>query len=126
MPKKFDSDKKTGAQKRASGPRAGLKPISINDLLKRRPGLQSLTQALPAQQSWLEWLRGAVAVELSPHLVSVVPKTGELVVFADSAAWCARLRYVVEALLPRISERDPALARVRVRVAPRGQGERAP
>jgi hypothetical protein len=45
-----------------------------------------------------------------------VPKNGELVVFADSAAWGTRLRYALAAMQPDIAERDAALARISVRV----------
>jgi phage tail protein X len=68
------------------------------------------------QQSWADWLRGAVASELAGHIVSAVPKSAELVVFADTAAWGARLRYALAAMLPDIAARDAALSRITVRI----------
>ena len=130
MHKKPGAGKKTGARtapNRAGrpGPSAGAgfrkNPHSINDLLQRRPALSYLTRAIPIQQSWAEWLRTVLPVELAPHLVSVVPGTGargarELVVFADSAAWSTRLRYALVGIEAQIRARDATLGRISVRV----------
>jgi len=123
MPKKPNPDKKTRA--RIGGPNSGFRkaPSSISDLLINKPGLRRLGEAFPSQQSWTEWLRAAVPAELSAHIVNVVPKAlndpigaTELVVSADSAGWCARLRFAVAALEAEISARDAAVQRTRVRV----------
>jgi hypothetical protein len=95
------------------------KLTSVNDLLSGQAGLRRITAAIPVQQSWAAWLRGAVASELAGHIVSAVPKNAELVVFADSAAWGTRLRYALTALLPHITARDAALARISVRLQSR-------
>jgi hypothetical protein len=92
------------------------KPKSINELLSNQSNLQRITASIPVQQSWAEWLRGAVATELAGHIVSAVPKNDELVVFADTAAWGTRLRYALSAMLSDITGRDAALARITVRV----------
>ena len=92
-------------------------PSSINDLLLRRPAFRELAARIPEQQSWSEWLRVIVPPELAPHIVNVVPKGPELVVLADSPAWCARLRYAVAALEPQITARDAAVQHTRVRVS---------
>jgi len=55
--------------------------------------------------------------ELAAHIVNAVPKGTELVVFADSAAWCTRLRYALVGLEAQIVEHDAAVQRIRVRVA---------
>ena len=54
--------------------------------------------------------------ELSLHIVSVVPKDGELVVFADSAVWCMRLRYALAPMQAQITARDPTIQHIRLRV----------
>jgi len=77
-----------------------------------------LTHTIGAQQSWAEWLRTIVPIELAGHIVHVVPKESELVVFADTPAWCARLRYAVGALSSQISARDAAITRTTLRVQP--------
>jgi hypothetical protein len=124
MHKKSLPDKKTGARNRRRSAlpthQAGLhqskNPKSINELLLSKSGLRQITAAIPAQQSWAEWLRGAVAAELAGHIVSAVPKNAELVVFADSAAWGARLRYALAAMQSDIAARDSAISRTSVRV----------
>jgi hypothetical protein len=123
MPKKPNPDKKTSARNRAS--KAGFRktPTSINDLLLRKPTLQRLAERIPEQQSWTEWLRAALPEELRAHIVNVVPKAlgspigaTELVVSADAAVWCARVRFALATLESEIVGRDAAVQRTRVRV----------
>jgi hypothetical protein len=78
--------------------------------------LRRITASIPVQQSWADWLRGAVADELAEHIVSAVPKNGELVVFADTAAWGTRLRYALAAMQLDIARRDAAISHSSVRV----------
>jgi hypothetical protein len=117
MPKIPPADKKTRARNKLSKPGFRKAPSSINDLLLRRPVFRDLAARIPEQQSWLQWLREAVPAELAPHIVNVVPKGLELVVLADSPAWCTRLRYALAELAPQITARDAAVQRTRVRVA---------
>jgi hypothetical protein len=123
MHKKRSADKKTSARNSASGPGFRKTPSSINELLLRRPVFRELAARIPEQQSWSEWLRCLLPEELASHVVNVVPRaagrpgTLELVVLADSAAWCARLRYALAALEDKIVERDAAVQRTRVRVS---------
>jgi hypothetical protein len=124
MHKKSLADKKTGARKRRKSGRMGLpnglregknlKPI--NEILFNRSALRRVVDSIPAQQSWAEWLRAALAHELAGHLVSAVPKNAELVVFADSPAWGARLRYALAAMQSDIAARDSAISHTTVRV----------
>jgi hypothetical protein len=125
MHKKPRPDKKTGARIAPVSALRSNKTLQINDLLSKRPLLARLAAAIPAQQSWVEWLRASVPAELAAHIVNVVPKGGagagssrELVVFADSAAWGVRLRYALAAIEADIRTRDAAVDRCRVRVAP--------
>jgi hypothetical protein len=85
-------------------------------LLSDRSGLRRIMDNIPAQHSWADWLRAALEPELAGHIVSAVPKSAELVVFADSAAWGARLRYALAAMLPDISARNPAISHTTVRI----------
>ena len=98
----------------------------------RTPGVQkggtatrapaAAQQALLEQQGWLDWMRPLLPPELADHLVRVLPKSAvglkerELVVFADSPAWCARLRYALLGLEEQVRARDPKVARIRARV----------
>ena len=124
MHKKSLRDKKTGARNRHPAAyaarramlRSEANPKSINELLSVQPGLRRITASIPVQQSWADWLRGAVAAELAGHIVGAVPKNGELVVFADTAAWGTRLRYVLGVMQTEIAARDSAISHTRVRV----------
>jgi hypothetical protein len=126
MPKKPGRDKKTGARivhETASKLRrtySGIvkTPRSINELLERNSLASRITHKLSAQKSWTEWLREVVPVELAIHIVYVVPKESELVVFADTSAWGVRLRYAAAGLAAAIQERDPSITRTQVRVQP--------
>jgi hypothetical protein len=117
MPKKPTPDKKTRARFLPS--KAGFRkaPASINDLLARRPALTALAARVPAQKAWVIWFQSVLPPDLGPHIVNVVPKGPELVVLADSPAWCERLRYALAALEAQIAARDGAIQRTRVRVA---------
>jgi hypothetical protein len=117
MPKKPTPDKKTRARIRQ--PKAGFRkaPVSINDLLARRPILTALAARAPAQKAWVLWFQAVLPPELGTHIVNVVPKGPELVVLADSPAWCERLRYALAAIEAQITARDAAVQRTRVRVA---------
>ena len=112
-------------------------PPSVGEILFRR-GLSQLGGPSPALDSslsnndaeitgkepreWLDWLRIGLPIELAPHVVQVLLKGGtvgeerQLIVFADSPAWCARLRYALLALEERIRSRDPAIRLLRARV----------
>jgi hypothetical protein len=81
-----------------------------------RAGLRRIAAAIPVQQSWADWLRGMVADELAGHIVNAVPNNGQLVVFADSAAWGTRLRYALAGMQADIAGRDASLTHACVRV----------
>jgi Dna[CI] antecedent, DciA len=129
MHKKSLPDKKTGARNRrrtiptssAGAPARHGNLKSVNDLLSHRSGLRRIVDSIPAQLSWAEWLRAALSAPLADHIVSAVPKSAELVVFADSAVWATRLRYALAALLPEITARDAAISRMTVRVQMKSQ-----
>ena len=126
MPKKSARDKKTGARitlKTGSNSRrtysgTGKTTQSINELMARSSLVGRITHKLSAQKSWTEWLRERVPTELAAHIVYVVPKESELVVFADTSAWGVRLRYAAAGLAAAIQERDPSITRTQVRVQP--------
>jgi hypothetical protein len=125
MPKKPTPDKKTRARNPHANTAFGKAPSSINDLLRRQPALTALAARIPAQQQWLGWLRGVLPEELRAHVVNVVARDLpgprqrlELVVLADSSAWCERLRYALAGLAGQIAAQDAAVQHVRVRVSP--------
>lgn len=48
--------------------------------------------AVAASVSLIENLRSLLPEELRPHLIEVLEKPGELVLFTDSAVWAGRLK----------------------------------
>jgi hypothetical protein len=58
------------------------------------------TQALPrtGEAAGVAQLRLLLPEELRPHLVEVLEKPGELVLFTDSAAWAGRLKLAAPGL----------------------------
>ncbi|HEY2340539.1 MAG TPA: DciA family protein [Steroidobacteraceae bacterium] len=58
-------------------------------------------------------------IELRARVSGITERAGTLVIFAESAAWSARLRYAVLELEHEIRAADPAVTEVKVRVLPR-------
>ncbi len=112
------SPSRSGRGRPAGAPRLANAARSINDLLVRRPLLSRLAANAASQQSWTQWLCERLPADLGPHVVNVIPKGAELVILVDSAAWSTRVRYALAAVGSAWVERDPAIVRTRVRVAP--------
>jgi hypothetical protein len=70
-------------------------------------------------QDWAGWLAARLPAELHGHVSGISAQQGTLVVFAQSAAWCARLRFAVLELEPEIKAAAPQLQAIEVRVLPR-------
>jgi hypothetical protein len=118
--------KKTSRNKRGSSPmRSGAVGISrqldsVKQLLSRRaPTLMRVTTQAARAGFWNEWLSGHLPAEIRPRVSGVVEREGTLVIFAESAAWSARLRFTVQELEPEILAAARGLERVVVRVRPR-------
>jgi hypothetical protein len=94
---------------------------SVKDLLARRvPGLTRITAHTTRQYFWSCWLSEHLPLELRPKVSGVSETSGTLVIFAETAAWSARLRYAVLELEQEIRAADPELTEIKVRVLPRG------
>jgi len=124
MPKKPPQDKKSLPEKRSRSaigrPGARLRGPAqrLDSIMKKQGWLLGLQRELGAQREWLEWLSEALPAELRGQLVQALQRGPELTVLAASAAWCARMRFALAELEPRIRERQPDIVKVRVRVAP--------
>ena len=68
---------------------------------------------------WNEWLSQRLPPELRPRISGVVERERTLVIFAESAAWSARLRFAVQELEREILTAAGGLSGVVVRVRPR-------
>ena len=120
MPKNKSRDKRGRPLVRSA---AGLRPAraySVKELLARTaPGLTRVTDQAARQSFWAGWLCRHLPTDLGARVSSVVERDGTLVIFAASAAWCARLRYAVQELDPQIRAAAPQLTAIAVRVQPR-------
>jgi hypothetical protein len=94
---------------------------SVKDLLQRStPVLAGLQREALRQRDWLQWLQRELPTELAGHVTGVTEQSGELVIFAESAAWGVRLRYAAPQLLRAIGTHHKGIAGVKIRVVPRG------
>jgi len=94
---------------------------SVKELLARRgPTLMRVTAQASRQNFWSCWLSTHLPREIRPRVSGVTERDGTLVIFAETAAWSARLRYAILELEREIRAADPALTAIEVRVLPRG------
>ncbi len=101
----------------ASGPRGAH---SVKDLLARAiPLLSQVADQASRQAFWRPWLEAHLPPELRPKITGITERNGNLVVFADSPAWSARLRYALQELQGQIQEIHPDIREVTVRVLPK-------
>jgi hypothetical protein len=109
MPKKVPRNNPAGRSQRTVHTVASLLQ-RIN--LKAGGNLPAPQMAAPAA---LEQLRLLLPEELRPHLLEVLEKPGELVLFADSAVWAGRLKLAAAQLAEVAAGRRQV-----VRLMPRG------
>ena len=96
------------------------RPRSVKDLLARRsPTLTRVTVQAARANFWNAWLSERLPPEIRARVSGVVEREGTLTVFAESAAWSARLRFIVQELEPQLLAAAGGLTVVRVRVRPR-------
>ena len=94
---------------------------SVKDLLLRStPVLAGLQREALRHHDWLQWVQRELPAELSGHVTGVTEQAGELVIFAESAAWGVRLRYAAPQLLNVLGSQSANIVGVRIRVVPRG------
>jgi hypothetical protein len=113
--------------------RAGIKsnvrtpPRSVKDLLERRiPTLARLTGEAAQQAEWSQWLTQHLGAEIGPRISGIHERHGILVVFAESAAWSARLRFALVELEPALRQAYPRITALEVRVLPRSEARKLP
>jgi len=93
---------------------------SVKDLLARVvPTLTRVTEAASRQNYWHKWLSEHLPAEIHARISGVSEQHGILVVFAESPAWSARLRYAVLELEPDMRAAGPELTGIEIRVLPR-------
>jgi hypothetical protein len=95
------------------------KPINVKDLIQKAPLLKKeAAQFFDIEREWRAFLAERLPEGLAEHVSAVACHPPELVVYAESSAWSARLRYALSELETAIRERDPALQKAVVRVRP--------
>jgi hypothetical protein len=121
MPKELHRNKRGGSRiARKSGSNSRTGADSVKDLLARgHPTLSRAADQAGRQSFWRNWLTENLPAELLAHLSGIVEREATLVLFTESSAWSARLRYVVRELEPRIRQARPAIQQISVRVLPR-------
>lgn len=122
MPNMERRNKRNGSRiGSTSGSRLSNQTDSVKDLLaKLTPGLKRVTEQAHRQDFWRDWLVAHLSVEITEKLTGVVERDGTLVIFAESPAWSARLRFAVQEIEAQILAAKPGITAVRVRVLPRG------
>lgn len=111
MPKKPFRD---NPRKRANRTIYG-RPQSAGRVLQRIKTLADVAVSTPGAPptALIEELRALIPAGLHAHVIGALAKPGEVVAFADSAAWAARLKLALADAPPRSDGR-----RVTVRVLP--------
>ena len=105
---------------RSRARREGSGTHSVKDVLARMvPTLTRVTEQASRQNYWLNWLSQHLPAEIHARISGVTERQGILVVFAESAAWSARLRYAVLEVEPQLRAAGPELTNIEVRVLPR-------
>ncbi|HEV7716218.1 MAG TPA: hypothetical protein VGO53_11515 [Steroidobacteraceae bacterium] len=94
---------------------------SVKALLSRssQSALGRVAQQRQSQADWREWLRAKLPAALDMHVTGAVERDDSLVIFAESAAWSARLRFAVAEFETEIRREKPAIRSVNVRVMPK-------
>jgi hypothetical protein len=102
--------------------RTSRKVDSVKALLERLPGptLGRIGAQASRQVEWRQWLARRLPAATVPHLTGVVEREDTLVIFTESAAWSARTRYAVAEIEAQIRQARPSIARIQVRVMPKG------
>ena len=125
MPKKTPRDKRGRASVRSRAgarSRSAASVHSVKDLLSRfAPALTRVTEKAEKQDFWSGWLASQLPAELSSRISGVTEREGTVVVFAESAAWSARLRFALLELEPAARAAAPGFAGLEVRVLPRSR-----
>ncbi len=107
---------------------SGSKPHSahsVKDLLARAvPVLSQAADQSARQAFWRPWLEAHLPPELPGRITGITERDGNLVVFADSPAWSARLRYALQELDAPIRQAQPDIKEVTVKVMPRATKSR--
>ena len=120
MPKKMQRNKRGKAPMRSRTGLAAHSVHSVKELLTRRtPGLMRVTAQSARQNFWSCWLSERLPADIRSKVSGLSARGETLVIFAETAAWSARLRYALLELEHEMRAVDPTLTVIKVRVLPR-------
>ena len=121
MPNKLRRDKRGGTRKSATNVSKPFRsPDSVKEVLGRLTPTLTRVSDQAAPSDLLETVaRATSARRADTRLSGVVERDDTLVIFAESAAWSARLRYVMQELEAQIKQAQPTIQHVSVRVMPK-------
>jgi hypothetical protein len=121
MPNKLRRNKRGGTRNPATSvSKTFRKPDSVKEVLARAsPTLTRVADQAGRQAYWRQWLTQQLPADLTSRLSGVVERADTLVIFTESAAWAARLRYLMQDFEPRIKQAQPTIQHVSVRVRPK-------
>jgi hypothetical protein len=93
---------------------------SVKDLLQSSGfALARVSDQAQRQQFWDRWLLERLGAALHGRISGISEQEGKLTVFAESAAWSARLRFALAELEAPIRAAASTVQSVSVRVLPR-------
>ena len=84
------------------------------------PALKRVSEQTHRRDFWRDWIDAHFPAEITGKITGIVERDGVLVLFAESAAWSARLRFTVQDMESQILAAKSGLTAVSVRVLPRG------
>jgi hypothetical protein len=120
MPNKLRRDKRSRTRNPATNvSKPFRRPDSVKDLLDAsHPTLTRVADQAARQRFWQQWLAQHLPAELTTRLSGIVEREDTLVIFTESAAWSARLRYLMQELEPLIKQTASTIQQISVRVRP--------
>jgi hypothetical protein len=81
--------------------------------------LRQVTERVHKQEILRAWLASQLPAILAEKISGISEREGVLTVFAESAVWCARLRYALGELENLLQREHPQVRSVQARVLPR-------
>jgi hypothetical protein len=96
-------------------------PESVKALLSRssQSALSDVARHRQSQKDWSIFLRSKLPAALAQKITGVVERAENLVIYAESSAWSARLRYAIAELDEEVRRANPAIRSIDVRVMPK-------
>jgi hypothetical protein len=94
---------------------------SVKGILANLTGdLKRVSEQRHRQDFWRDWLDEHLPAQITGKITGIVERDGTLVIFAESAAWSARLRFATQEIENQILTAKSGITAVSVRVLPRG------